>query len=994
MAKTSLYTLQRGRIVDFSSGQHDAVHPSLLADNEAKIAQNVSLDEKGTLIPRKGIKRRFASSFDSSAVAGMGAYYKKDGTSRLVIAAGTSVYADKPHIVHRFDTQPGWDAGAKSNIDTASTPGDIKVANPPAPTFSRSSVAYKSDGTQVASGVPRFEAGKFGQAVMVEEGATNLLSANQASVETDTTGFINSYRVSSTRDTTMHWHGTASLKVVTPGSVPGEGVRTDAPGTAGLPYTASAYIAGDAGGESLHIMIQFFDASGGYLGGNATSFIATTSFTRQEASYTAPAGTAYVSALARTHTASAATFFVDCLQIEQKPYATSWQYPANGSRSPETLTIPTAGALSASEGTDERWIYLLRSPGANPQYIFDGAGAANQNLAAYVGTDGKLRLEYGTGAATVTLVGTTGLAKDTWYHVAWRWSASGVAVLLNGVVEASSTTVPSLALGANAYLGSKADGTSQLGGLIDDLRISSRARTDAEISADYQSTTALPWDNDTTYKLAFDGNLSTQVPRRARWTSGVLDISGATDPNSGTVSWVADQPVGTELTVETRTSADGVTWSGWANVTNGGLIASPYNSKLQVRVNLGTTSDGASTPAMQELVVSYDGAPTATAIITGLSSGGDYHFATVNDYLIFCNGIDVPKKWDGINAPVDLGGSPPRGKYVAVHKNRVFFAGSSSNPSRLYFSDLLNPDSWPTLNFIDISPEDGDSLTGVLSYGDYLVIAKQHSIWILAGDAPANFTVRRVSARIGCLAPRSLCAVNDLICFVADDGVYLTDLTQTTMASERVRKTWSGLNRRRLHQAAAHSFNHKLFVAVPDGNSTYNNLVLVYDLIRKAWLIVKGWSASSFTVFRDMGKLELYLGSAATGQVYDVESGASDDGAAIEFLWESPHLHFGAPEHLKRFKQVFLEVVPDAVVNAALEVAFITDSGAVSSPKSLTVTADPIQAVKTFRVLPSEVGVTQGHRLGIRLRMTTLGARVGVQGLAIDYFVKGARPSA
>ena len=41
-------------------------------------------------------------------------------------------------------------------------------------TFARPSVAYKLDGTQVAANVPRFEAGKFGKAVMVEEGTTNL----------------------------------------------------------------------------------------------------------------------------------------------------------------------------------------------------------------------------------------------------------------------------------------------------------------------------------------------------------------------------------------------------------------------------------------------------------------------------------------------------------------------------------------------------------------------------------------------------------------------------------------------------------------------------------------------------------------------------------------------------------------------------------------------------------------------------------------------------
>ena len=42
-------------------------------------------------------------------------------------------------------------------------------------TFTRPTPAYLSDGTQVAANAPRFEQGKFGKAVMVEEGTTNLV---------------------------------------------------------------------------------------------------------------------------------------------------------------------------------------------------------------------------------------------------------------------------------------------------------------------------------------------------------------------------------------------------------------------------------------------------------------------------------------------------------------------------------------------------------------------------------------------------------------------------------------------------------------------------------------------------------------------------------------------------------------------------------------------------------------------------------------------------
>jgi len=42
--------------------------------------------------------------------------------------------------------------------------------------FTRNSVAYTSDGAQVAVNQPRFEQGKFGKAIMVEEGTTNFFT--------------------------------------------------------------------------------------------------------------------------------------------------------------------------------------------------------------------------------------------------------------------------------------------------------------------------------------------------------------------------------------------------------------------------------------------------------------------------------------------------------------------------------------------------------------------------------------------------------------------------------------------------------------------------------------------------------------------------------------------------------------------------------------------------------------------------------------------------
>jgi len=52
-------------------------------------------------------------------------------------------------------------------------------ANTTSATFTRPSPAYKMDGTQVSPDAPRYENGEFRQAVMVEEGTTNILLYSQ-----------------------------------------------------------------------------------------------------------------------------------------------------------------------------------------------------------------------------------------------------------------------------------------------------------------------------------------------------------------------------------------------------------------------------------------------------------------------------------------------------------------------------------------------------------------------------------------------------------------------------------------------------------------------------------------------------------------------------------------------------------------------------------------------------------------------------------------------
>jgi len=95
----------------------------------------------------------------------------------------------------------------------------------------------------------------------------------------------------------------------------------------------------------------------------------------------------------------------------------------------------------------------------------------------------------------------------------------------------------------------------------------------------------------------------------------------------------------------------------------------------------------------------------------------------------------------------------PTGQAAVIHKERLFLApgvDSTTNSSRLNFSNPGNLDVWSASDFIDIMPGDGTKVTDLTVYRDNLLIFKTRSTWILAYDVePADAVVRHTSLTIG-----------------------------------------------------------------------------------------------------------------------------------------------------------------------------------------------------------------------------------------------------
>lgn len=190
--------------------------------------------------------------------------------------------------------------------------------------------------------------------ILVDEGVfsvVNLLSANQSSVETDTTGF-GSGAATISRDTTTAWNGAASLKIVTTGSgdrfasIVGSVTLGSFGGcwavTPGAQYTLSAYLKSD-GTAAVTLRIIELSSGGAVLRDMTLSPSTTaTSFTRLTQTYTAGASAAGVLLRVQQSSVAFGSVWADGLQWEQYATARTWELGghdtiANGPTLPDVI---------------------------------------------------------------------------------------------------------------------------------------------------------------------------------------------------------------------------------------------------------------------------------------------------------------------------------------------------------------------------------------------------------------------------------------------------------------------------------------------------------------------------------------------------------------------------------------------------------------------------------------------------------------------------------
>jgi len=280
-----------------------------------------------------------------------------------------------------------------------------------------------------------------------------------------------------------------------------------------------------------------------------------------------------------------------------------------------------------------------------------------------------------------------------------------------------------------------------------------------------------------------------------------------------------------------------------------------------------------------------DGTGVWTSIQTGLADARMY-FQTWNDIVYIFNGTDK-LQYNGTTVSA-ISGSPPAATFVVLHKERLYIAGVTTNPNRLYFCETGDPTTWNTsTNYIDIDSDDGDKITGLAPINGMLAIFKENGIFMLQGYNSDTHAWQRVTTNTGCVAQRSVAMHNQLIYFQSSDGVYKFNGNSTLKISGFVDPEFDSIPANVLVDGVGVVHREQYWLCASYGAGP-NSKTMVYDIKSGGWTKYTGTSFSSLAAWGNTADgWELYGGdSTATGFVRELDTGTDDDGVNITAKFE------------------------------------------------------------------------------------------------------------
>ena len=327
---------------------------------------------------------------------------------------------------------------------------------------------------------------------------------------------------------------------------------------------------------------------------------------------------------------------------------------------------------------------------------------------------------------------------------------------------------------------------------------------------------------------------------------------------------------------------------------------SPYLTKGPRSMGFWTTTNSTSVP---QLIVDDDGiikaliSGTWTTLFnrTNLSKIG--RFANFVNYTYFVDGhnADPIQSYDGTSWGTSNTGGLPTADYISSGLESRLWVGQSDT-NTVYYTDQIpvgQTVTSPTNNFINFSPADGQSMTGMKLFMGSLLVFFQDSIYRIFGaynqDAYPFFFV-------GTYSQESIIQGRDALYWHHPSGFYRMAANQQPQEiSRRIIDVVRAIPRSQYEKITGWAeFDHIYWScgSVTIGERSFKNLICRYTISTQVWTLYDYFgeadhdvAISSALVFDDGVNINSLVGvndlSAINGYVGAANTGTTDNGMPI-----------------------------------------------------------------------------------------------------------------
>lgn len=303
----------------------------------------------------------------------------------------------------------------------------------------------------------------------------------------------------------------------------------------------------------------------------------------------------------------------------------------------------------------------------------------------------------------------------------------------------------------------------------------------------------------------------------------------------------------------------------------------------------------------------------------------------------------------------------PTASYIIRYTDKIVVAGISGEPSRVIFSGGgANVDKFHWSfggGYVDISKDDGDTIKGLASFQDKIIVFKEKSIWqitlstlnISGTQSIVLPIVKNITNSHGAVSHKSIVAVENDLFFLSRNGVYVLgnepniigDILRTNELSAKIRPTVEAFNNQYLNKATAIYWNYKYILSYPDSGQSVNTKIVIYDRERTSWMGPWNIGANSFEIYYDSSNAEkMLLGDTSDNYITELSTAYRDDKATtISTFLRTRKEDFKDWSLFKTIQDVFFDfrnVLGTIAVNIRLE----DRTGETTTAKSFSVSSN------------------------------------------------------